>query len=220
MEFVEKNNVEEASLYVVKELAQYDNQPYLVVLSGDKNLLDFYTYMSRSFDYTFPPDLCLAEETFGIRYHQSSSEYIIRESGMLGRARWERSLFHPVLEEGISDPEYLTHNYKSRILSLFDLHQGNIILIANVDEEGSTLGYRDDEKLFYSNELLVRHSVDGKEKLGISLKFLEEFVTKTVILAPSQNSWDLMRNSNDIGNKEIPSRKYWNFNNCKVVKYF
>lgn len=181
-------NKEQYIRKVVESLSKMEDSNYLLMLSGGNSPMDLYSKLSYSFNYPFPKDIALVDEKWGsYSQHENSNEVILKNSGLLGRARWEKANFHPILEIKPNTPEVEANLYDQELKALFEIYQGRVVAILGMNLEGHIAGIQANSEAMSSDKLVISFETTEvyKYRITITAKAILENFNKVILIINS-----------------------------------
>ena len=165
-------------------LDRVTNKEYLLMLGGGEPLKGLYNKMSFSFNYPFPADVAMTDEIWGeYSQHSESNELMIKNTGFLGRVRWERANFYPMLSPKPIDPNMDAAGYELELLKLFEKYYENMAVILNMDLEGGVVGIMPNSEAVDSEKLILAYKgSDNKQRVTVSIKCVMEKFSNIILL--------------------------------------
>lgn len=184
------------------------DEGYLLMLSGGEGLSKVYNQLSFKFDYPFPKDIALSDEKWGkFSQHQKSNEIFLKNSGFLGRIKWAKSNFHPVLSAKPLNPEREAKLYEEELRQLFETYENRVFALLEMETDGSIAGILpESEPIESENYFLAYESGEEfKYRLTVSVKCLLEYFSRVILLVDGEEKCG---HFNKITSFESDARKY------------
>jgi 6-phosphogluconolactonase/glucosamine-6-phosphate isomerase/deaminase len=204
----ELNNSSEHIQKTIEILSEQEDEGYLLLLSGGKTPVELYNHMSFSFNYPFPKDICLVDERWGnYTQHQHSNELVIKNTGLMGRIRWAKSNFHPVLGVKPTNPRVEADAYEKELLQLFELYQGRVLAILGMGLDGHIAGILPESEPIETNRFFVAYESgdEYKHRLTITYNCMVEYISRLIVLVNGDEKCGIF---NRIMNFEKDAREF------------
>lgn len=166
-------------------LSQQQDENYILMLSGGKSPAELYNHMSFSFDYPFPKHVGLTDEIWGnYNQHQHSNELLIKNTGLMGRIRWSKSEFHPVLGSKPANPEKEADSYERKLKELFEFHEKRVVVILSMGLDGSIAGVLPYSEPVNSDKYFISYESgdESKFRLTCTLNCMLEYFSRIILL--------------------------------------
>ncbi len=170
---------------VIDIINSYEDENYLLMLSGGKSPKELYNHLSFSFNYPFPKDIAMVDERWGnYSQHQNSNELIIKNCGLLGRTRWAKSNFHPVLGMKPINPKVEAGGYESELINLFEVYEKKVFAILGMGLDGHIAGILPNSAGVESDKIFIAYEShdEYQHRLTVTLKCLIENFSRSVLL--------------------------------------
>jgi 6-phosphogluconolactonase/glucosamine-6-phosphate isomerase/deaminase len=155
------------------------------MLSGGKPMVELYNHLSFSFNYPFPKDVGLVDELWGnYSQHENSNELVIKNTGLMGRIKWAKSNFHPILSPKPSDPFVEANAYQKELLQLFELYEERVLAILNMGLDGRIAGILPDSPPADSDKTFIAYESGDKYQYRLTTTYssLVEHFSKVILL--------------------------------------
>ena len=185
MEIINLNSELEHIQKVVEILSEQPDSNYLLLLSGGKSPTNLFKHMSFSFGYPFPKDIAMVDERWGPeKFHASSNENLLRETGLLGRLRWEKSTFHPILSENPSTAKVEAGAYENDLAQLLANYRGRTVAFLGMGLDGHIAGILPDSEPLESNDLVMAYEAEDqyKDRITVTASCMLENFSKTILI--------------------------------------
>ena len=185
MKVVELNSPSEHIERVINILSDMGGKDYLLVLSVEVATKQLYYHLSFSFVYPFPLDVVLTDERWGeFSQHSDSVELIIKNTGLMGRIRWEKSNFHPILSPKPTYPKVEAGGYELELLKLFEAYQNKVVAVMSMGVDGSIAGILPECGAVKSEKYVIAYDSDDqyKQRITVTVKCITENFSRTVLL--------------------------------------
>ncbi|MFC1722316.1 6-phosphogluconolactonase [Patescibacteria group bacterium] len=189
-------------------LSTMPSSDYLLMLSGGSTPISLYNHLSFSFNFPFPKDIALIDERWGnFSQHENSNELVVKSTGLLGRIRWEKSGFHPILSLKPTTPAAEAAAYEKELEQLFEVYRGKVVAIMGMGENGHIAGILPNSEGMDTNKLFV--SYESGDKYGTRLTstamaILEHF-SKIILLLNNEEKYGVFQRLMEF---ESDARKY------------
>jgi len=173
---------------VINILSDMGSKEYLLMLSGEMAIKQLYNHMSFSFVYPFPLDVALTDERWGeFSQHSDSVELMVKNTGLMGRIRWEKSNFHPILSPKPTYPKVEAGGYELELLKLFEACEGKIVSVLSMNVDGSIAGILPECEAVDSEKYVVAYDSDDqyKQRITVTEKCMMENFSKVILLVDS-----------------------------------
>jgi|GEM_PF-7076168 len=180
---------------IVNLLADLKGRDYLLFLSGGSPVKQLYNRLSFSFEYTFPLDVALTDEKWGeFSQHSDSNELMIKNSGLMGRVRWEKANFHPILSPKPTYPKDEAAAYELEMLKLFDAYRGRVVGILSMGLDGSIAGILPGSEAAESEKYVVSYDTEESfgQRISVTEKCLMDNFSKIILLVDTDEKCGLL----------------------------
>jgi 6-phosphogluconolactonase/glucosamine-6-phosphate isomerase/deaminase len=210
MKTVELSTPSEHIEKVINVLAGMGGKDYLLLLSGGLPVKQLYNHLSFSFTYPFPADVGLTDELWGeFSQHSDSNELMVKNTGLMGRMRWEKSNFHPILSPKPTYPKVEAGGYELELLKLFEAYKNKVVAVLSMGLDGSIAGMVPGSETAVDSEKFVV-SYDSREenktRITVTAKCLMERIGKVILLVDTEEKCGVLNKlfkfEND--NREFP----------------
>lgn len=174
---------------VINILSGMGNKEYFLLLSGGNSPKQLYNHMSFSFSYHFPIDVGMVDERWGeSSKHSDSNELMIKNSGLMGRMKWEQSNFHPILSPKPLYPQEEANAYELELLKLFEIYQGRTVAILGMGVDGHIAGVLPHSPAIDSDKYVLAYDSDDqyKKRITMTIKCIMERLSKIVLLLDTE----------------------------------
>ena len=183
MQQLNLNSQAEVFQGVVSELISFGTDDYALVLSGSPELEPLYKHLSTAFGFSFPRHIFMFEELWGEKsQHENSYEKMLRRSGLIGRCRWEKSEFHPVLSANPSNPKVEASGYERELLDILPEFNGKTVLITGMRNDGSFGGILPESEAVESDKSYITYETTSGVLMSATATFMLDNISKALVL--------------------------------------
>lgn len=189
MKIVELDTPSEHIERVISMLSDIGSKEYLLMLSGGNSPKQLYNHMSFSFTYPFPMDVGMVDERWGeFSQHSRSNELIIKNTGLMGRIRWEQSNFHSILSPKPTYPDDEAASYELELLKLFDIYKDKVVAVLGMGVDGHIAGILPESPAVESEKNVAAYDSDDefKQRITVTIKCIMESFSKIILLLDTE----------------------------------
>ncbi len=215
MKVVELSTPSEHIEKIMNILSDMGGKEYLLLLSGGMAPKQLYNHLSFSFTFPFPMDIGMVDEKWGeVSQHSTSNELMIKNTGLMGRIRWEQSNFHPILSPKPTYPKVEAGGYELELLRLFDIYQGKTAAILSMDLDGSIAGILPGSPAVESEKYVIAYDSNDeyKQRITVTIKCVMESFAKIILLVDTEEKCGvfnkIMKFESNIGQYPVLALKH------------
>ncbi len=163
------------------------NRDYVIFFSGGAHLYTLYKLLATDFNYPFPRYIVLGDESYT---KNSPKEYstlaMIKESGLLGRIKWENTQFYKVARVG--DPEAEKAHEKA-LQELFQtVRNMDTIGVFDMHPDGGFSSVTPNSEAVNSDKYFVKMQDVDNVVYSITLQTIMEHIKKHILYVASDET--------------------------------
>jgi len=208
-------NHDEGQIKAHQILLEIVGQDTLLVLSGGTS--NDYKKMIVDHADIKPAEVCMADERYGLPFHENSNEFLIKNFGMIDYLASKRIKFHKILEG--KSIEQTEKSYDQTIRTLFAKYKDKVGIMG-VGANVHTAGIFPNSKALKTPAYVVSEMVDDvyPQRVTMTLKALGEFTSFVIMMfgAEKRGALSIMLNPNENDIQKYPAVF---FRKCRAIAH-
>src|SRR3989344_6728354 len=164
-----------------------------------------------------PAEVCMADERYGLPFHENSNEFLIKNFGMIDYLASKRIKFHKILEG--KSIEQTEKSYDQTIRTLFAKYKDKVGIMG-VGANVHTAGIFPNSKALKTPAYVVSEMVDDvyPQRVTMTLKALGEFTSFVIMMfgAEKRGALSIMLNPNENDIQKYPAVF---FRKCRAIAH-